>query len=208
MILILETIVETHASRVQGRESHVKVLLRRRLISKVECVGVAAITDSIALKSISFLLVSDSSFILMTSLEPDCLLISQEILAQLPCKSGDALKVLEEHIHLPIWVSLPRRNWQVRILQSKTATKLLKPTLEIVALHNSLYPITSVDRFIILTLEFVLNSWPWSKTMEEIKIDHLLYFVNREWLEVWVQEGSTHIKHCGLFVGVCRDLFD
>ena len=52
--------------------SLVNPLLRRRMITKVECEGVAIVNDAVALETITLLLVGNAELVGMLPLEPYC----------------------------------------------------------------------------------------------------------------------------------------
>ena len=75
MVLIHEAFEQGHAATMERRVSLVKPFLRRRLIKKLECEGVAVVSDAVTLENITLLLVGNEDIIGMLPLEPHCLLI-------------------------------------------------------------------------------------------------------------------------------------
>ena len=96
------------------------------LIAKIECESVAIVCKTVTLKSTPFLLVCYSLFVCMATLEPHCLLIPREITPRHPYVTKDGLYVAEALVHLEVWMGVPRRDWKLRILTSKTALPFLK----------------------------------------------------------------------------------
>ena len=60
---------------MERRVSLVKPFLRRRLITKLECEGVAVVSDAVTLETITLLLVDNAELVSMLPLEPHCLLL-------------------------------------------------------------------------------------------------------------------------------------
>ena len=75
MVLILEAVEQGHAETMERRVSLVKTLLRRRLITKLLCEGVAVVIDSVTLDTINLLLVGNVELVSMLPLESHCLLV-------------------------------------------------------------------------------------------------------------------------------------
>ena len=57
------------------RLSLVKPFLSRRIITKVECGGVAVVRDAVTLETITILLVGNVELVSILPLEPHCLLV-------------------------------------------------------------------------------------------------------------------------------------
>ena len=55
---------------MERRVSLVKPLLRLRLITKLECKGVAVVNDAVTLETITLLLVGNAELVIMLTLEP------------------------------------------------------------------------------------------------------------------------------------------
>ena len=113
---------------MQRRVAHVKVLLGRWLISEIEGEGISLITDTVSLKSITFLLVRDAEFICVVALESHRLFISGQMLSRHPCISEYLLKMAEVLIDLEVRICLMRRYCKLWIFTSKAALPLSKPT--------------------------------------------------------------------------------
>ena len=75
MVLIHEASEQGHAATTERRLPLVKLLLRRRLITKVEYEGVAVVSDAVTLETITLLLVGSAELVSMLTLEPHCLLV-------------------------------------------------------------------------------------------------------------------------------------
>ena len=65
---------------MQRRKALVEPTLQRGLVSKIECECVPIVCKAVTLEAIPFLLVCDSLFVRMATLEPHCLLIPGEVL--------------------------------------------------------------------------------------------------------------------------------
>ena len=77
MLLIHEAVKQVHAATMDRRVSLVKTLLSQRLILKVECEGVAVVSDAVTLENITLLLVGNAEIFGMLPLEPHCFLVSR-----------------------------------------------------------------------------------------------------------------------------------
>ena len=75
MVLINEAVKQGHEVTMERIVSIFKPLIRLRLITKVECEGVAVISDAVTLETINLLLVGNSELVGMMSLEPHFLLV-------------------------------------------------------------------------------------------------------------------------------------
>ena len=75
MVLIHEASEQGHAATMERRLPLVKLLLRRRLITKVEYEGVAVVSDAVTLETNTLLLVGNVEIFSMLPLEPHCLLV-------------------------------------------------------------------------------------------------------------------------------------
>ena len=75
MVLIPEAVEQVHAATMERRVSLIKPLLRRRLIKKVECEGLAVVSDAVTLETITLLLVGNVELVIILPLEPHFLLV-------------------------------------------------------------------------------------------------------------------------------------
>ena len=70
MVLIHEAVKQGHAANMERRVSLFKPFLRRMLITKVECEGVAVVSDAVTLETITLPLVGNAELFGMLPLEP------------------------------------------------------------------------------------------------------------------------------------------
>ena len=75
MVLIHESVEQGHAETMESILSLFKPLLRRRMVTKIECEGVAVVSDAVTLETINLLLVGNVELFSMLPLEPHCLLV-------------------------------------------------------------------------------------------------------------------------------------
>ena len=75
MVLTYEAVEQYHAATMERRVSLVNPLLRRRLITKLECECVAVFSDAITLETITLLLVGNAELVIILPLEPHCVLV-------------------------------------------------------------------------------------------------------------------------------------
>ena len=75
MVLIHEAVKQGHAETMERRLSLVKPLLRRRLITNVECEVVSVVSDAFTLETTTLLFVVNVELVSMLTLEPNCLLV-------------------------------------------------------------------------------------------------------------------------------------
>ena len=111
---------------MQRRKALVEPTLGRGLISKVECERVPIVGEAVTLKAIPFLLVCDSLFVRMATLERHRLLIPGEAAPRHLCVTKDELYVAEVLVHLKVWMHFLRWDWKLQILTGKTALPLLQ----------------------------------------------------------------------------------
>ena len=75
MLLIHESVEQGRAATLDRRVSLFNPLLRCRRITKVECEGVAVVSNAVTLETITLLLVGNADLVSMLTLEPHCLLV-------------------------------------------------------------------------------------------------------------------------------------
>ena len=76
VVLLHETIKQSHASRIQRRVTLGKPLFRCWLVTEVKREGVAIVSNVVTLKPITLLLVGYAELVGILTLESHCLLIS------------------------------------------------------------------------------------------------------------------------------------
>ena len=91
---------------MESRVSLSKPLLRRRLITKVECEGVAVASNPVTLETITLLLVGNVELVSMLPLEPHCLLVCRYLKDWHPTIAKYGLDMSEVFINFEVGVSL------------------------------------------------------------------------------------------------------
>ena len=84
---------------MQRRKALAEPMLGRGMISKVEYERVPIVCNAVTLESIPFLLVCDSLFVRMATLEPHRLLVPGKVAPRHPCVTKDELYVAEVLVH-------------------------------------------------------------------------------------------------------------
>ena len=106
VILVHQTIKESHAASMQWREPCINVVFWCRLIPKVERERVPIVSQAVTLKPITFLLESDTKFVLVLTLESHSLFITRQIPSRHPCIAEDKLQVAQELVNFEVRVCL------------------------------------------------------------------------------------------------------
>jgi hypothetical protein len=89
-------------SRMQGGTLLLQIFLGSSYISKVERVSVPVLTDTVSLKPVSFFLVANSLFVLMSSLKANGLLITGKMFANIPSLHTDTIDMAQKIINLMV----------------------------------------------------------------------------------------------------------
>jgi hypothetical protein len=87
---------------MQGGTLLLQIFLGSSYISKVERVSVPVLTDTVSLKPVSFFLVANSLFVLMSSLKANGLLITGKMFANIPSLHTDTIDMAQKIINLMV----------------------------------------------------------------------------------------------------------
>ena len=109
---------------MQRQKALVKPTLGHGLISEIECECVPIVCKAVTLEAIPFLLVCDSLFVRMATLEPHRLLIPGEVAPRHPGVTKNELYVAEVLVDLKVWMQFLRWDWKLRILTGIAALPL------------------------------------------------------------------------------------
>ena len=125
MIFILGIIKQGKYSRMQWRNPHVELILRRRIFLHVECECEPTVAHCIHLESVTLFLLSDALLINVSPLKSCFLLIHSQPPTNKPCRSRHFLNMFEKWVDLKVRVCSSRCWFEQSIMRRKTTFPLL-----------------------------------------------------------------------------------